>query len=82
MPNPRNHLYARFTSISRIVCRVVNEAKDAPITSLSSVMDADLIIVMENGRISAKGTHDELLKSSEVYREVYTQQTKAGDENE
>lgn len=48
---------------------------------VASVQDADMIIVMENGRICAAGTHDELLKSSEIYREVYTQQTKGGDEN-
>jgi len=48
---------------------------------VASVQDADLIIVMENGRICAAGTHDELLKSSDIYREVYTQQTKGGDEN-
>ena len=41
---------------------------------ISSVQDADLIIVMDNGRIEAKGTHDELLERSEIYREVYEQQ--------
>ena len=49
---------------------------------VASVQDADLIIVMENGKISAAGTHDELLASSDIYREVYTQQTKGGEENE
>ena len=49
---------------------------------VASVQDADLIIVMDNGKISGAGTHEELLASSEIYREVYTQQTKAGDENE
>ena len=38
---------------------------------ISSVQDADLILVMENGRIDACGTHEELLKSSDIYREVY-----------
>ena len=47
----------------------------------SSVEDADRIIVMDGGRISAIGTHEELLKSSEIYREVYTSQNKAGDED-
>ena len=49
---------------------------------ISSVMDADMIIVMENGAISDIGTHDELMKSSEIYREVYEEQTHGGDENE
>ena len=48
---------------------------------VASVQDADRIIVMEGGRISAVGTHDELLKTSEIYREVYTSQNKAGDED-
>lgn len=49
---------------------------------ISSVQDADRIIVMENGRISAKGTHDELMKASDIYREVYEQQTNGGEEHE
>ncbi|MBQ6885395.1 MAG: ABC transporter ATP-binding protein [Clostridia bacterium] len=49
---------------------------------ISSVQDADMIIVMENGAISAVGNHDELIKSSEIYREVYNQQTNGGDFDE
>ena len=49
---------------------------------VASVEDADRIIVMDGGRISAIGTHEELLKSSDIYREVYTSQTKAGDHDE
>ena len=46
---------------------------------IASVMDADLIIVMDGGRIVGTGTHDELMASSEIYRETYEQQTKGGD---
>ncbi len=50
---------------------------------VASVQDSDRIIVMNNGTIDAIGTHDELLKSNEIYREVYTSQVKGGgDENE
>ena len=41
---------------------------------IASVMDADLIIVMDDGRISAMGTHAELMERSEIYREVYQSQ--------
>lgn len=47
---------------------------------VSSVEDADNIIVMDDGGISAIGTHDRLLKSSSVYREIYQSQMKGGDE--
>ena len=48
---------------------------------VASVQDADRIIVMDGGRISAIGNHDELMKTSEIYREVYTSQNKAGDQD-
>ena len=48
---------------------------------VSSVEDADLIIIMENGNIAVKGNHDTLLKTSEIYREIYTQQSKGGSED-
>lgn len=47
---------------------------------ISSVEDADKIIVMDNGSISACGTHEELLKTSKIYSEVYYSQVKGGDE--
>ena len=45
---------------------------------VSSVMDADKIIMLEGGKIIAQGTHKELLKSCEVYKEIYTSQNNKG----
>jgi len=39
-------------------------------------MDADKIVIMNNGKIDDVGTHEELLERSEIYREVYTSQNK------
>lgn len=47
---------------------------------ISSVQDADRIIVMEGGRISQIGTHEELLETSDIYRETYTSQNKMSEE--
>ena len=47
---------------------------------ISSVMDADRIIVMDGGKITDIGTHDELMQTSEIYREVYDSQQKGADE--
>lgn len=49
---------------------------------ISSVLDADMIIVMEGGKIGAVGTHDELLKTNEVYKDLYIMQNKGGAEDE
>ena len=45
---------------------------------VSSIMDADRILVMENGRIDGFDTHENLLRTNEIYREVYETQTKNG----
>ena len=45
---------------------------------ISSVEDADLIIVLDDGKISAMGTNDELLKTSDIYREIFETQKKGG----
>ena len=49
---------------------------------VASVEDADLILVMDNGRISAAGTHESLLRESEIYREIHEQQTRGGAQDE
>ena len=47
---------------------------------VSSVQDADMIVIMENGYIHAAGTHEELLATSPIYQEVYYSKQKGGDE--
>ena len=47
---------------------------------IASVQDADMIIVLDGGQVSAVGTHEQLLESSAIYQEVFTSQTKGGEE--
>ena len=49
---------------------------------ISSVEDCDKIIVMDNGKINGVGTHEELLRNNEIYKEVYESQTKGGNIDE
>ena len=49
---------------------------------VASVLDADLILMMEGGRIAAAGNHEQLLASCAMYREIYEQQTRGGDDHE
>ena len=49
---------------------------------ISSVQDADKIIVMDGGTINAVGTHEELLSSNKIYQEVYYSQQKGSDDDE
>ncbi len=47
---------------------------------ISSIQDADLILIMEGGRILERGTHDELMRTSEIYRDLYESQQKGREE--
>ena len=49
---------------------------------VASVQDADLILMMDGGKIVAAGNHAEMLTSCEMYREIYEQQTRGGEDNE
>ena len=49
---------------------------------ISSVQDADKIIVLDDGKIADIGNHQELMENSAIYREVYESQVKGGEDNE
>lgn len=49
---------------------------------VASVQECDMIIIMDGGMIAGKGTHEELLKSNPIYREIYEEQTKGGSDDE
>ena len=58
--------------------KIPNTTKLIIAQRIASVQDADKIIVMDNGKIDAIGTHEELLKTNDIYKEVYESQTKGG----
>ena len=49
---------------------------------VASVQECDMIIIMDGGMIAGKGTHEELLRSNPIYREIYEEQTKGGSDDE
>ena len=49
---------------------------------VASVQECDMIIIMDGGMIAGKGTHEELIKSNAIYREIYEEQTKGGSGDE
>ena len=61
-----------FPGNTKIICRL----------RVSSVQVAHIFFLMHNGRVDAVGTHDQLLASSAIYREVYSSQTKGGGADE
>lgn len=62
--------------------KIPNTTKIIIAQRISSVQDADKIIVMSNGRIQAVGNHEELLKTNAVYKEIYDSQMKGSGEDE
>ena len=60
--------------------KIPNTTKIIIAQRIDSVKDADKIIVLDNGMINGMGTHDELMESNEIYKEVYTSQRKGDDE--
>ena len=46
----------------------------------AAISDADMILVMDNGRIVASGKHEELLRSSQIYADIYNSQLQGGGE--
>lgn len=61
---------------------IPNTTKIIVAQRISSVEDADMIIVLDDGMINGIGTHEELLKNNEIYREVYTSQVKGAGHSE
>lgn len=49
---------------------------------ISSIQDADIILVLDDGKINGIGTHDELVKTNQIYKEVYESQTRGGADDE
>ena len=67
-----------FKTDSRLRAALKNETRDATVFIIAqrvgTVMDADRILVLENGRIVGMGTHRELMETSEIYREIVSSQ--------
>ena len=91
LKNPKIYLFddsfsaLDFKTDAKLRAALKNEVGESAVLiiaqRISSVQHADQILVMEDGRISAVGTHETLLRSSDIYREVYESQQKGEDDN-
>ena len=62
--------------------KIPNVTKFIIAQRINSIQDSDVIIVLNDGKIDGIGSHDELLKNNEIYREVFESQTKTGEGDE
>ena len=71
-----------YPSKNPFIEEIPNTTKIIIAQRVSSVQDSDQIIVLDNGKINGIGTHDELLNTNKIYREVYESQVKGGKDND
>ena len=71
----------RLSSSERLLEEIPDTTKIIIAQRISSVQDADKIIVMDKGMISDVGTHEELLARNPIYSEVYNSQRKGSEDN-
>ncbi|MBQ8993587.1 MAG: ABC transporter ATP-binding protein, partial [Turicibacter sp.] len=73
-----------FKTDAKLRAALASETKDATVIivaqRVSTVMDATRILVMDEGRVVGCGTHNELLKTSEIYQQIVASQLKEGEE--
>ncbi|HIV99072.1 MAG TPA: ABC transporter ATP-binding protein/permease [Candidatus Ornithospirochaeta avicola] len=65
-------------TIRAILKQIENATKIFISQRISTVMNSDMIVVLDNGRIADIGNHDELIRNSSIYREIYSSQLKGG----